>query len=390
MFGLGIIEVGIGMAFVFLAVSLVCSTVREFVETISKTRAMDLERGLRELLADYDGKGFTRTLFDHPLIAGLFPGKYDPGRLRTTSMSGGDVRMPLSGRRSLPSYVPAGQFATALLDVVLRGSAGSPYPAPPLSIDSLRASAAVLDNEQVRRAVLSAIDFGGGDLEKVKANVEAWFNGTMDRVSGWYKRRTQLILFGIGLGVAVVLNVDAITIAERLGSDAALRSAVVASAEKTVREGAPRPDASAEVDGTRQALERVGLPIGWVAGWPAPQFGRPCDPEKCSDFAFSVALQMTLGWLLTAVAVMLGAPFWFDVLNKLMVIRSTVKPREKSQEEGSEDRPSSVAPARGPSSVVPGAVPAPAGTALPPAAPTPAGYEPNQWKTAGKDEEGIL
>ena len=46
-----------------------------------------------------------------------------------------------------------------------------------------------------------------------------------------------------------------------------------------------------------------------------------------------------LGWLLTASAISLGAPFWFDLLNKFLVIRATVKPREKSQEEGSEDRP---------------------------------------------------
>jgi hypothetical protein len=45
-----------------------------------------------------------------------------------------------------------------------------------------------------------------------------------------------------------------------------------------------------------------------------------------------------LGWLLTAGAISLGAPFWFDLLNKFMVIRSTVKPHEKSLEEGSEDR----------------------------------------------------
>ncbi len=42
MFGLGILEVGIGLALVFLAVSLACSTIREMIETISKTRAMDL------------------------------------------------------------------------------------------------------------------------------------------------------------------------------------------------------------------------------------------------------------------------------------------------------------------------------------------------------------
>src|SRR5262249_40598116 len=48
------------------------------------------------------------------------------------------------------------------------------------------------------------------------------------------------------------------------------------------------------------------------------------------------------GWVLTAVAVSLGAPFWFDVLNKFMVIRSTVKPYEKSPAEGSQDRPGGV------------------------------------------------
>ena len=43
------------------------------------------------------------------------------------------------------------------------------------------------------------------------------------------------------------------------------------------------------------------------------------------------------GWLLTALAISLGAPFWFDLLNKFIVIRSTVKPKEKSQEEQSKD-----------------------------------------------------
>ena len=44
-----------------------------------------------------------------------------------------------------------------------------------------------------------------------------------------------------------------------------------------------------------------------------------------------------LGWLLTALAVSMGAPFWFDLLNKFIVIRSTVKPKEKSPEEKSKD-----------------------------------------------------
>ena len=42
-----------------------------------------------------------------------------------------------------------------------------------------------------------------------------------------------------------------------------------------------------------------------------------------------------LGWIMTAFALSLGAPFWFDMLNKLIVVRSTVKPKEKSQDEPS-------------------------------------------------------
>jgi hypothetical protein len=49
-------------------------------------------------------------------------------------------------------------------------------------------------------------------------------------------------------------------------------------------------------------------------------------------------IEIGLGWLVTALAIMLGAPFWFDVLNKFVVVRSTVKPHEKSPEEASEDR----------------------------------------------------
>jgi hypothetical protein len=83
------------------------------------------------------------------------------------------------------------------------------------------------------------------------------------------------------------------------------------------------------------------------------------------------------GWLLTALAISLGAPFWFDLLNKIMVIRSTVKPHEKSPEEASEDRqargasPRALSPAQTPAS--PGYAPS---TVQPP--PTTPPGEPNR------------
>ena len=51
--------------------------------------------------------------------------------------------------------------------------------------------------------------------------------------------------------------------------------------------------------------------------------------------AFFIA--MAVMWFLTAIAMTLGAPFWFDLLNQIMVIRSTIKPQEKSGSEASKD-----------------------------------------------------
>jgi hypothetical protein len=99
------------------------------------------------------------------------------------------------------------------------------------------------------------------------------------------------------------------------------------------------------------------------------------------------------GWLLTALAITLGAPFWFDLLNKIMVIRSTVKPHEKSPEESSEDRQ------RGPRTAAgPAPAPAPAANPAAPAAPAPGpeaddpDFTPHRWQPAihSNPQEGIL
>src|SRR5262249_47579485 len=84
----------------------------------------------------------------------------------------------------------------------------------------------------------------------------------------------------------------------------------------------------------KKDLDSINVPIGWAAGWGAPMRGSEPGAEKVWNRWFAPFL----GWLLTALAATLGAPFWFDMLNKVMVIRSTVKPHEKSPEEASEDR----------------------------------------------------
>ncbi|MCK9687566.1 hypothetical protein [Scleromatobacter humisilvae] len=372
MFNSETLEVAIGMVFLFLLMSLVCTAIKEWIEGLLKWRAMDLERAMRTLLDDDTGET-SRLLYHHPIIFSLFQGVYQVDKLRKSGFnmwSGADKHMPLSARRNLPSYIPTGHFATALIDQIARRpppkntptaaapEAGKPGKLAKLDIDLLR-QGALGYSAHLRDIILSAIDYADGDLARVRKAIEQWFDGAMDRASGWYKRRTQALLFIIGVVAAVVLNVDSLHILHRLTTDKTLRESVVHRSE-AARAPAPAVAASAAVPTidltalkeTRAELEAVALPIGWEHddrdAWysVAPtqfcaastvdndQVTRRCDAGHSPFYSW---LRIGLGWLVTAMAIMLGAPFWFDVLNKIMIIRSTVKPHEKSPEEPSQD-----------------------------------------------------
>jgi hypothetical protein len=349
MFGSEILDVAIGVIFVFLLVSLICSAVREGIEAWMKSRATHLEQGVRELLHDPTATGLARYLYEHPMISVLYHDRYVPTdtiKFWTTALTRG---------RNLPSYIPSRNFALALMDMAARGPvidpASSVARAGAITIASLRDNIAGLGSPPVQRVLLTALDSAEGDLQKVQANIEAWYEAAMERVSGWYKRSTQVFLFFIGLGVAVTLNINTITIADYLYRDNAARSAMVARAEAAVADqNYPRTYPAIQTE-----LQSLKLPIGWESGLPPLRNGDGTPRPNTVDWIWLIG-----GLLVTALAATLGAPFWFDLLNKVMVIRSTVKPHEKSPEEASKDRQ----PARAASEATPER---PAATTAPPA-----------------------
>jgi hypothetical protein len=286
-------------------------------------------------------------------------------------------------RTKLPSYIPARNFALALMDLVApstvpadqSGAAGatasSTSPGAIVAdIRRLRAEVQKIENPQVKTALTTLIDAAGNDAVRVRMNIEDWFNSSMDRVSGWYKRRSHTILLVLGLLVAIAVNADSVLIVRRLASDRPLRESLVAASIAYAQQNAtqsasrtsstasssteaccgpnstptPTPNASAAVPcvsaeckghedtpqcklkTTQCQIASLGLPIGW---------GSETDPRL--QWNAKELPNHLLGWLLTALAISLGAPFWFDLLNKFIVIRSTVKPKEKSPEEKSKD-----------------------------------------------------
>lgn len=322
MFGSDILDIVIGMVFVFLLLSLICSGLKEFLEALVKNRARDLERGIRELIGDpQNATGFVEKIYNHGLVNSLFKGCYSPEK-----------------KRNLPSYIPSANFALAVMDLIKN---------PPA------ANIKLPDNVKQAYALFEAR--AGGDAAKLQASLEDWFNSGMDRVSGWYRRRAQWILAVLGLTVAVAGNADALLIARTLSNDASLRRGLVAMAQarasqplaptaatppanavasigdavgvSTAQTGPTLSASAVQVQETVTAIESIDLPIGWHPS--APELGESPFGHAVRT-APGVVKEHALGWLLTAIAASMGAPFWFDLVGKIVAVRSTLKPQENS------------------------------------------------------------
>lgn len=313
---LGILQIAIGLSFVYLLLSLICSAVSEGLESVLKNRSRDLERGLRELLSDEDGTSLVNRIYNHPLISGLFRNEYDARQIRPQIFRTGTVY----GGRTLPSYIPSRHFALALMDILLPASAAAPGGATDAlrrnggqntaTLEDLRTAAAGFPNPNVSRALLVMIDASAKDVTRVRENFEKWFDSSMDRVAGWYKRRTQMMIFAVAIASASLLNLDTIQIAGHLATDSAVRSSLAATADEYAKQNTlPLPDLKRDIDNLS-----LGIPVGWHTA-----------PLNAYEWILKLA-----GIFASALAASLGAPFWFDILNRVTTLRSSIKPNEKT------------------------------------------------------------
>ncbi|MBA2333176.1 MAG: hypothetical protein H0V94_10345 [Actinobacteria bacterium] len=289
MFDSVVVDVAFGLIFVFVILSLACSALNETISSIFNWRAEFLRQGIANLLepANLDrGLEHTGKLLEHPLLNAL---------VRPMG--------PRSKRRRYPSYVPSRTFVAALLDFD-RAGAGR----------NVEEAIAAVPSEDARRALAVLYERADGDVTRFTRDAERWFDDSMERVSGWYRRRVQKMLWVLALALVVSLNVDSLRIAEQLWTQKAVRAAVVARAE-AVRPAAGSSSVRAIARDVTE-LDQLAIPIGWTA---------ESRPDGKGEWLLRIVVKI-LGLLLTAAALTLGAPFWFDVLSKVARLRSAGAP----------------------------------------------------------------
>lgn len=277
---LQILDVILGVLFVYLLLSLICTSANEMAAGIFSLRAKSLQKGLRTLLQNSGQEGLEDRFYAHPLIKNLCNEK---------------------GRK--PSYIPSRTFTMALLDTITPANAADRFSAQSVrkALESLPA------DSDLRRSLLLFLDEAQDDVALLRENVETWFDNTMDRVSGWYKRQSQKIVLCFAAVFTILANADTISIARTLSTDSVLRESLAAQVVNYTEQ--ETPTASQEtLQNAMRDLKGSGLPLGWSAQ------NRPTDAAGW--------LNKILGLLVTIFAVSMGAPFWFDILGRVVRIRS--------------------------------------------------------------------
>lgn len=292
-----ILNLVIGLIFIYFLIGLICSTIQELIAQYLDLRAENLEKWLKDTFRENE---FGEKFLNHRLIDGL----------------------TAQGRRA--SYIPAKVFSGVMLDLVNQKKGT-------YSIETIKDSIGESDlPDDFKRKLLQSIAEAKNGLDDVRREIEGWFNDSMERISGTYKKKTQKIVIVISLAVVSLLNVDTIQIIQYLYDHPAQSEALANRIEESIQDMDPSENKTSEdslsqeekidlrineLKSIQASLNSTKIPLGWQS----------VDGE----ISFVEVFQKILGLLFSTVAGIVGAPFWFQTLNKLVNLRgSGAKPKD--------------------------------------------------------------
>lgn len=431
------VDVAIGLVFIFLIYSLLASIIQEIVGTLFGMRARNLSRAIHRMIEDENtnantgnseknGNSILRSLskiwqwikkvvlnektgavkefYDLPVIKYLTSGS----RLYTK-----------------PSYLNPSDFSKAILELLkkkgidLQKNEQSTLEKLEHALSENNKDLEALGTE-TRQHIKSLLEDAQGDLIKFKANLENWFNSTMERASGWYKKNIQLTLFIIGMFLAGIFNINTIEIAKLLSVDKDARNQIVQLASSYIEQNPNATDTTKRASNKKldslfkikKGIELQAEEIQNILGF-QPKGCIPVDKDsvvpinkdlkdqwkkeltqkqniiegdsmmakitfnslflaektskfytldedcikksgkKCTQYKYTATLNRWeffcsnfWGYLLTALAISLGAPFWFDLLNKLVKLRSSIQSKSNNNSGGTNQQNGASLPKR--------------------------------------------
>ena len=288
---IGLIQVVIGLVFLLLLLSLLVTTIMELISSMLALRGKNLEKAILNMLANGQKQGDLFQAFKGNALYKQLCNYRDSAKLRP------------------PSYLSSQNFQSILMDIILKGD----------DAGKLMQKIEEIPNEELKQVLKQLLNDAAYNLDTFKEKIQGWYDDVMDRAAGWYKRNIQILVTFVGLVVAVIFNADTISVYQRLESNPEELKEIVTMAEAY----AQKNELDIQTDSTIQQqwdqvnslindeLQQANAPLG--LGW---------HPEDLKNMTPSDWVIKILGWIVTSLAVSLGAPFWFDLLKKLVNIKA--------------------------------------------------------------------
>jgi hypothetical protein len=284
MVGSNVLDVVLGLVFVYWFFSALCSACIEVIAAQKDARAAMLKASLNSLLG-----GLGDKILLHPLVA------------------------PTSSAQGLSRIAPD-MFAHALMDAVTAAKAGKlPTRA------EIQAGVDTIQSPAAKKLVDGLLEGAEGDMDAARARVAGWFDHAMDGVSASYRRQTKVWGMMVAAVMAVAFNVDTVHVFETLWQNPVLTARIADAATHLAQrppaaaDQAPDPDLTKRVEEAVQLEQKLQLPVGWS------EVERKALMTPNGKW---IALKL-VGLLLSVAALAQGAPFWFDLLNRLVGLRKS-------------------------------------------------------------------
>jgi hypothetical protein len=379
----GIIDLAIGLAFIFGVTAALASMATELISRFLGLRGAYLLGGLRELLdSEKVGTDLTRAEKDYDAWKNIVSGTSTEEKpqsatgavlgspiLRSQGMVGNitsrkllvqaskpgrpSVRniepkkhAPLSDLRSLPAYISPTAFADAVIDLLVPEPTTQTTPegqtatTGQTTLDTVKQSLQKIMSQDpmpaymaplmpLMTSVNTLVTTAEDDITSVRTSIENWYNDHMDRVSGWYKRHVAWFTIIAGAILVILLNINAITIGRALYSNSVIGSAVATAAGNHPPCTTADSTCLGQLQTDLATVAQAGLPIGWATVSACADARPACNwwqargiTSTTGNSAWEILL-VVVGFLITIVALTPGARFWFDLLGKLGTLRST-------------------------------------------------------------------
>jgi len=167
-----------------------------------------------------------------------------------------------------------------------------------------------------------------GDIKLLGQEVESWFDRGMDRAAGVYRRNAKAVSILIGIAIAIAINADSLHMVDRLSKDPAIRNAINQAAEQTAIAN-PTEDSLRQIqDNVDEVLNELPIPLGYSEV--------VVEQQKAAQETWFIPFipRRVVGWLITGIAISMGAGFWFSLLKRVIDVKTSGKEARSDQKSG--------------------------------------------------------